>query len=784
MEKIIDVAMLGQADEKRHLHLNIEIVYALDATVELFLKEKKYVLKKGDIFLINSNILHSVHLRQGTLACRFTIDYRSLSELLNRPSILYRCNSINEDFAAYRALSGILDALIQSVLVGQGSCYMQRSLYYQMVDCLEGAFLVCEGDSAGVHTAEGIIQYINMNYWKPLTQQEAADFMHMSGSAFSKYFKKISGMTFMEYLNNIRMHFAVEELLYTDKSITNIAMEQGFSNPSVFNRNFRNSFHMTPTEYRISYSSAEQSAPEEDRCCSGMLEQYFSSKKRRPDSEKPLYVCADTASCRKYEKVWNRAINVGAASNASSSEMQRQMACAKDLLGISSVRICNILDWDMKIRRGHETHNLNFACVDRVLDTIVDLGLIPFIELGDKTKSINYSVHKIQEEDREDVFLELSEFAAVLDGFMEHILHRYGSGAINQWIFELWFNARKYEREKELTQQKYDYGLAFEQTAGILKKYAPGCRFGGAGIAMRKIHRQLEELMPVWLNREHPPDFISLYVYPYLNASQGQENERVAYSNRSGFMKYQIEEYQVCAKGWGIERVPLYLTECNSSLSQRNFFNDSNAKAALLVKNMIDCLEDVAMAIYNPLSDLESVYYDFVKPFSGATGLLSKEGILKPVFYAVKYMNELGNYLIEKGDGYIVTGDGRDSFQILCCNCKPFNQKFFLKEEYEIGMEELDDIFVDSQPRNIHFVLKKLKERSYVIKTHRVNLNDANVLRSWKELGQDILDREEGQYLRDACIPRLTKRRQQTENGCLHLQETLEAHEIRMIKIE
>lgn len=784
MDKTIEVELLRRAEEKKHIHLNIEILYALDASVEVWIGDKRFVLKKGDIFLINSNILHSVCLQSGTLACRFTLDYRSLSELLKRPTILYRCNSVGEDFAAYRRLSEILDSLIQAVLVGPGSSYMKLSLYYQLVDCLEGEFVISDRDRSDVHVAEDIIQYISMNYWKPLTLQEAADFMHMSYSAFSKYFKKISGMTFLEYLNNVRMHFAVEELLYTDHSITRIAVEQGFSNPSVFNKNFKNSFHMTPTEYRTKYAPAQEHADMQEKRQNGMLEQYFAARKQHGGSQETMHVYADSSIRRKCGKVWNQAINVGSASNAYSSEMQRQMECAKELLGISYVRICNMFDWDMKIRQGHEVRNLNFAYVDRVLDTIADLGLIPFIELGDKTKSINYSVHKIWEEDREDVFLELTEFTAVLDAFLEHVLHRYGSGAINRWMFELWFNDRKYEREKTLGELKYDYALAFEQAAAVVKKYAPDSLIGGTGIAMRKVHRQLEELMPRWRHRKHPPDFISLYAYPYLNAAQNEGDEQIAYSSRAGFMKDQIMEYQACARKWGLEDVPLFLTECNSSLSQRNFYNDSNAKASLLLKNMIDCMEDVAVGMYNPLSDLESVYYDFVEPFSGATGLLSKEGIVKPVFYAVKFMNELGDCLIDRGDGYVITGDGRDCFQILCCNYKPFNQKFFLKEEYEIGMEMLDDIFVDSQPRNLHFVLKKLKDRAYVIKTYKVNLNYANVLNSWKELGQDVPDREEGQYLRAVCLPKLTKRRQQTENGCLHLQETLDAHEIRMIKIE
>lgn len=300
---------------------------------------------------------------------------------------------------------------------------------------------------------------------------------------------------------------------------------------------------------------------------------------------------------------------------------------------------------------------------------------------------------------------------------------------------------------------------------------------------MTFIHPQLEELMPDWNHMPCPPDFISAYIYPY--GRKGKEiAEGLRYSSRTDFMRQHIEQYRQNAARWGLKDTPLFITDCNVNFSQRNVYNDSNGKAALILSNMIDSLEEIGMGIYFPLSDLESVYYDFVHPFSGGNGLLNKEGIPKPVFYAFKFMNQLGRFLVEKGDGYIITSDGRDCFQILCCNYKRFNQNFYLREEDEIELDMLDHIFLNRHPLNFHFVLKHMRKKSYVVKTQKVNELHGNVLKSWKELGMGKLDRREVQYLKSVCQPKLEKRRQMTESGCLHLQETLEAHEIRMIQIE
>ena len=57
-------------------------------------------------------------------------------------------------------------------------------------------------------------------------------------------------MSFLKLLNNIRLDKAVSELLYSDKSVIKIAMDNGFPNLASFNRVFRESYQLTPAEYR------------------------------------------------------------------------------------------------------------------------------------------------------------------------------------------------------------------------------------------------------------------------------------------------------------------------------------------------------------------------------------------------------------------------------------------------------------------------------------------------------------------------------------------------------
>lgn len=58
----------------------------------------------------------------------------------------------------------------------------------------------------------------------------------MSNAYLSRYLKKNLGMNFIDYLNNVRLHYAVENLLYNDTTITRASLDNGFANTAVFNK--------------------------------------------------------------------------------------------------------------------------------------------------------------------------------------------------------------------------------------------------------------------------------------------------------------------------------------------------------------------------------------------------------------------------------------------------------------------------------------------------------------------------------------------------------------------
>ena len=95
---------------------------------------------------------------------------------------------------------------------------------------------------------QNLLTYINRNYREDITLEKAAAVLHFSPSYFSKLFKRLTGMNFVNYINVVRVEKAIEELQTTAKKITDIAVDCGFSNVRTFNRVFKEITGQTPTQ--------------------------------------------------------------------------------------------------------------------------------------------------------------------------------------------------------------------------------------------------------------------------------------------------------------------------------------------------------------------------------------------------------------------------------------------------------------------------------------------------------------------------------------------------------
>jgi AraC-like DNA-binding protein len=92
--------------------------------------------------------------------------------------------------------------------------------------------------------------YIQNHFANKISLKEVADLIHLTESNFCKFFKKATGKTYSDYLNEIRINEAARLLLQTEKTINQISYECGFETLSYFNRVFLIKKGRTPSSYR------------------------------------------------------------------------------------------------------------------------------------------------------------------------------------------------------------------------------------------------------------------------------------------------------------------------------------------------------------------------------------------------------------------------------------------------------------------------------------------------------------------------------------------------------
>ncbi|MEO8820684.1 MAG: AraC family transcriptional regulator, partial [Ginsengibacter sp.] len=95
-----------------------------------------------------------------------------------------------------------------------------------------------------------VIDYILQNFDQDITLPKVASAANMGLTTFCNFFKDNYRITFVEYLNTVRIGHACKLLTEKDQNVVEIAYECGYNSLANFNRQFKKYKQMTPTEYR------------------------------------------------------------------------------------------------------------------------------------------------------------------------------------------------------------------------------------------------------------------------------------------------------------------------------------------------------------------------------------------------------------------------------------------------------------------------------------------------------------------------------------------------------
>lgn len=791
-EEIIECQFSTMKDKELHFHQEPEIIYLLDGELTVSGENMSHLLKKDDFLVANSNVRHEWHGSGDLLIGSIFINYNLLTEMFSGEQIYFLCDSTREKSEEYEKMRYYIRQIFNYYQTTEGQAVLlRRSISYQMLYLLTSAFIVKKGMShydsmRGIsdERMSEILNYIMSHYQEQITLQELADKLYLSNAYLSKYIKRNFGLSFLKLVNNIRMEYAMGQLIYTDKSIIKIAMDNGFSNLAGFNRTFKEIYKQTPAEYREEMQKKAEKPRQEENSEEILerVEQYLTRNKVNAPEEADLTVSAlecDVKQEISFEKNWKRMINIGPAEALLQYDVREQLLYLKSSLGFEYVRFWNFLSDEMMIFLDENKTKFNFTRIDKIFDFLVQNGIRPYIEMGFKAKEVYQNVHKMLIDTDNKYQLEIIEKnKGFLEELILHLVMRYGVEEVKHWYVELEKNSimRAYvEPEK--------YFNSFEIICGIFKTYVPEIRVGGAGFCLNYPDEDLKVILEKWKKRKIQPDFISLYSYPYIMDEKLLEAGRNSYASDRNYLRNQIQEAREIMDEAGFS-AELHVTEWSNTLSNRNVLNDGCYKGAYVMRNLIQNTGEADLIGYWLGSDLFSDYYDTKRILHGGCGLLTKDGIRKPAYYALRFLASLGSYFLGMNENAIVTYTERKQISICCHNYKHFNFRYYLIEEDEIEIERQAGMYEDNEKLQMTFRLKNLSDGKYQVKICSVNEEFGNIQTEWKKMGYyNELTLEELNYLRAVSQPNIHISQKTCSNGVLLVETTLSPQEIQRITV-
>lgn len=798
MNQEMTVQLFRDTEENMHFHPDMEVIYVIEGHADVTIREWGYQLGKNDVILVNSGMEHSLFCREHTILCTAWYTPGLAAELADSDNLYFHCCSVTDSNPAYDSIRQTFRQLILNEMdEGRMSRCARQSLLYRLLGELLEHFLVEEDGKKGIRQIweengkKGIrqiseedirmqkaLQYISQNFQGNIGLSELAEQMHMSASTLSRLFKKKTGIYFADYVKQMRLRYACRELAFSNESITRIAIESGFTNLSGFNRAFRETYGAPPSEYRKREQKALAPADTGRRELNSRileeLRQEFAAE--MPAGNQGITVYADKEVWEDYRKVWGCAVNVGAAASVLMANIQYHITFLAENLGFRYVRIWNLFSKQMKLTDGIHTGNYNFAKLDIVFDFLRKYHLYPFLDLGIKPETaVRTAVEVVYFEDESILFHSRKAWEETVRAFLHHAISRYGKEYVEQWIFETGYDP--VHEKKYYESEDYDYFDTYQFLYQEVKELLPKAQVGGPeGITNFKPQR-MEEFLKRCKESGCIPDFVSVLMFPYLTKEEENGISRLRIS-KEDFETEELKEVHAVMARTGINS-KVYVSEWNGTLSSRNYLNDSCYRGSYLINKLIEMWGQADMINVWMASDWVSNYFDVRGVANGGNGLLTKDTICKPAYYALQFLNRLGGRLLAKGKNYIVTSGGQQEYFILGTNFRRLGEGYFLKQEKIEHPNELDDAFEDSNPLELKVILRGINPGRYVVKKRAVSQEEGSLLAEWGKFGYDNeLGSSEVKYIRQLSVPRLSMKKIEVTGDEFQIEETLSAHEI------
>ena len=245
-----DSPQIGQ-----HFHSFVEFYYLKSGRISYFTDSKSFSIEKGDFLIVPPNTIHNA-LPRGTSRRHRILIY--LNETFVRRFSENAALTENGPLLFHTDGSDRISQIIFQLLEEDNNEHNENMIASLLVELLvtlsrkTSVSVLPKMQTVVSSRLSDILDYINTNYASDLSLSSVAEKFYLNSSYLSRLFKEKTGLSFTAYLNKYRLINAIKMLSSTDKSITDIALSNGFNSSNSFCKTFKATLGKSPLKYRKS----------------------------------------------------------------------------------------------------------------------------------------------------------------------------------------------------------------------------------------------------------------------------------------------------------------------------------------------------------------------------------------------------------------------------------------------------------------------------------------------------------------------------------------------------
>jgi len=399
-------------------------------------------------------------------------------------------------------------------------------------------------------------------------------------------------------------------------------------------------------------------------CVSGNLIAQDLKQKRPPVQQRVISLDYNKSSGQ-LNTMFKECVGAGRANEGLRADWQEQLAYVRKECGFKYIRMHGLLTDDMAVYKEDNKGNpvYNYMYVDVLFDFLQSIGMKPFVELGFMPNALASGPQTIfWWKGNVTPPKDYDKWGALIKNLTEHFTERYGAEEVKTWYFEVWNEPNLKPGFWTGTQE--DYYKLYKYAAQAVKSVNKDYRVGGPGTAGAAWET---EMINYCHNNNIPIDFISTHAY---GVNQGFLDEfghtGTVLAKQEFAVSGDVLQSRKEIAASPMPGLELHYTEWSASYTPADPVHDSYHEAAYVLQKLKQVGSAANSMSYWVFTDIFEEPGPRFEPFHGGFGMLTIQGINKPVFYAYQFLNRLGNIeLVNRDTASWVCKDSSGNIQAL-----------------------------------------------------------------------------------------------------------------------